>query len=162
MPRHQGAEKDMVAPASRGSFRAPRPKPAMDEVRLCWCDLLRSSARQSNSAGRRIEPAGRGCYPQLFSSFAGACLWLANSRLSLSGRNCATNHFPRPLYSTNNKELGDIPEATAAPIHEIWFGFSLSPSPLYSANKSFCPRHANTSKNPPYFPCLASILSKMF
>jgi len=67
-------EKNEVAPASRGSFRASRPKPAMDEARLCWCNPLRSYARQPNSAGRRIEPAGGGCYPQLSSSLADARL----------------------------------------------------------------------------------------
>lgn len=68
--------EDMVAPASRGSFWASRPKPAVDVVRLCSCDQLRSFARQSNSAGRRMEPAGGGCY----NSFRRACRAVASAK----------------------------------------------------------------------------------
>ena len=58
----------MVAPASRGSFRASRPKLTADAGCRCLADCQPFSICRGNSAGRRIEPAGGGCYPQLLSS----------------------------------------------------------------------------------------------
>jgi hypothetical protein len=56
----------MVAPASRGSFRAARPKLFADTDCCHSSDFRQTYARCGNSAGRRIEPAGGGRYPQLF------------------------------------------------------------------------------------------------
>ena len=57
--------KMSVAPASRGLFRASRPKPGVGAACRCLVDSERSRVRRRNLAGRQIEPAGGGCYPQL-------------------------------------------------------------------------------------------------
>jgi hypothetical protein len=60
--KHKDTKKDVVAPASRGQFRASRPKPAADARDRKSFDQKQSPAHRGNSAGRRIEPARGGCY----------------------------------------------------------------------------------------------------
>ena len=96
----------MVAPASRGFIRASCPKPSAVTIYYFSSAVFLSFDCWRNSAGRRIEPARRGCYTRKLSPHFSGC----------PARNSAADSRRPPSRCNSKMRSASCPQPTTMPV----------------------------------------------